>query len=176
MGYELIWQPFKQGWAVYSTVSCGFVAEGLKTPAEVANFIVGKNDYYFASSIEGQQLMARAEFRSRDEIVSKLDQEISEAKEMCWQELEEGRWEKKCLNADEVKRNLQSVRERLLERWDRGEIRPDPKAKEKLRSDWEIEAVKVLREGRLVIETMKCEITPEGLEYKGREVQGPERW
>lgn len=175
MGYELIWQPFKQGWAVYSTVSCGFVAEGLKTPSEVSDFIAGKNEYHFIST-EGQQLVARSEYRSRDEIVAKLDQEISGAKDMCWQELVEGQFRQRCLTADQVKHNLQSLKGRLLEGWDRGEIRPDPRAKEKLRSDWEAEALKVLREGKLVIETITCDITPDGLEYKGREIRGPERW
>lgn len=175
MGYELIWQPLKNGWGVYSTVVCDFVAEGLKSEEEVANLILERNDYY-KEVIEGKEFIAKAQFKSREEINSYFDRAIREAKDICWQTLEHERLKEECLPEEKVRQNLKNVYQSTLDRWDAGEIRPDPEAKEALRKEWIEEAQRIKQEGRLIIETLKCEITPEGLKVKGREIKGPEIW
>jgi hypothetical protein len=175
MGYDLIWQPFKQTWAIYSTVVCNIIAEGLKTPEEVADYIVGKDEYYF-TEIEGKKVPARALYKSRDDIIKYYKERIEDATDSCWNELTPTGWERKCTPKEQVKRNLEEGLRVELERWDSGETRPDPKAKEDLRKDWIEEAKKVRNEGRLIIDVTRCEITPRGFEIKGKDIIGPEKW
>jgi hypothetical protein len=177
MGYELIWQPLKQTWAIYSTVVCNIVAEGLKTPEEVAEYIVGPHEYYyFESETQGKKIQARCEFTSREQIINDYKKWIEHATDSCWDVLTPTGWEHKCTPKEEVVKTLQAALKRDLERWDRGEIRPDPKAKEDLRKDWIEEAKKVRNEGRLIIDVTRCEITPRGFEIKGKDIIGPEKW
>lgn len=47
MGYELVYNPRNGTWSIYSTVTMEFVAEGLRSPMEVAMTIVGSEQYEF---------------------------------------------------------------------------------------------------------------------------------
>lgn len=163
MGRELQWNPIKKQWDIWSSVTCSFV-DTAKSPEEVADKIIDRDYYLGEKAPDGREIIAVAEFKSREEIIDKLTRNISEAKDSCWQELTKEGWERKCLPADQVKRNLQSVLDRTLERWDKGEIKPDPKAKEELRNYWIQDAINARKENRRVSLVCELKITPSGAE------------
>jgi len=175
MGYELIWQPFKKGWAIYSTVSCSFQREGVKTPEEVADYIVGDNEYYF-TEIEGKRVVATAQFTSREQIVEHYRRWIEKAEDSCVNVLTPSGWRRECTPKEQVRENLRRLYQYTLRQWDNCEICPNPQAKEWLRQQWIQEAKRVRDEGVLTLGVTECEITPRGFEVKGRKTLGPERW
>lgn len=180
MAYKLIWQPFKKGWAIYSTVTCSFHKEGVKRPEEVADYIIGDHEYYFTETehptLGKIKVEARCQHTSREQIEDNYDKWIKDAEDSCVDVLTPTGWEKECTPKEQVKENLQRVKQDTLERWDRCEICPDPKAKESLQQHWIEEAKRVRDEGILTLGVTKCEITPRGFEVKGKEILGPERW
>lgn len=175
MGYELIWQPFKKGWGIYSTTTCSFHKEGVKTPEEVVDYIIGDHEYHFAE-IEGKKVVVRAEFTSRQQIIDQYEKWIRGAGDSCVNVLTPKGWQQECTPGEQVKQNLRHAYQQRLEQWNKCEICPDPKAKEELRRMWIEEAKRVRDEGRLTVDVTECEITPRGFEVKGEKILGPERW
>ena len=155
---ELDWDPIRNQWRIWSTVSCSFIGAA-NTPEQVADFIVGKDEYHYIE-VEGRQVVAKARYKSRDELVSRCKAEIEGAQETCWRELTPEGWRAKCVPAEQVRRNLENVCRRDLEAWDKCEICPDPKAKEAVRQSWIEDAKRAQEEKRRV--TLVCDVTPEG--------------
>lgn len=173
--YRLIYQPFKRGWGIYSTVTCSFQKEGVKTPEEVSDYIIGDKEYYFID-IEGRQVQAACEFTSREQIIERYKKWIENAEDSCVNVLTPRGWQRECTPKEQVKANLERGFSYALERWDKCQICPDPEAKRRLRDMWIEEANRVRDEGKLTLDVIECEITPKGFEVKGEKILGPERW
>lgn len=189
MGYELIWQPFRNGWAVWSTVVDEFVREGLQTPKEVADYILGNKEYYYLRDSVGnlryeknlrtglaEPVIATCQYLSRMDIVNHYTRSLGDVRELRIQELTEHGWKDVVTPAGQVRENLERAFAHDIERWEKGEIYPDLKAKEELRRYWVDEAERVKREGVMTISGVTLQITEEGLEHKGEFTKGPEIW
>ncbi|MBW2675727.1 MAG: hypothetical protein JRD89_20365 [Deltaproteobacteria bacterium] len=46
MGYELDWDPVKNEWRVWSTITCSFIGTA-KTPEEVADIVTEGKEFYY---------------------------------------------------------------------------------------------------------------------------------
>lgn len=164
MSYELVWQPISGTWSVWSTVVDDFIYKNLRTPEEVAEKILDNKEYYFTTDHEGNRIVAVAQFRSRQSIIDYFQRALADIKEIRVRVLGEHGWEEEVIPADQVKRNLEKAYKYDLEKWDSGEIQPNPEAKTVLRKEWIEEAERVRREGRVAISGTTFRITPEGLE------------
>lgn len=182
MGYELIWQPYKMGWAIWSTVVDAFLIEGVKSPEGVADYILGNKEYYYTGTEERNvfgaltPLIATCQFKSREDIIDYYSSAMSNIKDSSYQNWTEHGWETVTTPADTIYENLRKAYIYDIIEWDDGKTHPDPKAKEQVRQYWIKEAERVKREGVLTISGMTFQITEEGLEYKGKITKGPEIW
>ena len=183
MGYDLIWQPYKSGWAVWSTVVDAFVCEGIQTPEGVADFIIGNKEFYYLDRWEKnirtgveEQVIATCQYLSRMDIVNYYTRFLDDVHELRVKTLTEHGWEEQVTPAEQVRENLERSYAHAIQQWEAGKIYPDPKAKEEIRKYWIDEAERVKREGVLTISGMQFEISESGLEYKGEVTKGPEIW
>lgn len=188
MGYELIWQPYKNSWAVWSTIVDEFVREGIQTPDGVADFILGNEEFYYqhdeAGSIRYEKNLdgvmtpsiATCRYKSRMEIVDYYTRALGNVHESRTKTLTKHGWEEKVLSAEQVYNNLENAYIAAIKEWEAGKIFPDPKAKEEIKRYWIEEAERVKREGILTISGVTFKITDEGPEYGSEVTKGPEIW
>ena len=171
MGYEVVWNPKTSSWAVWSTVVDDFVAKGLSTPEAVAEYVVDDEPMYYCG--KDREMICKAEYTSRQQIIDYFELWIKNAKKSCHQERENGEWKEKCIDADTVRKNLTSVMDANIKRWDSGEMRPDPQAQQDSKAKWITEALAVKRGGQTGIDVTRFRMGSSGLEFEGEERKEP---
>lgn len=185
----LIWQPFRNGWAVWSTVVDAFVAEGIQTPEGVADYILNGEEYYYLRDSMGnlryeknlrtglmEPMIATCQYKSRTGIVDYYTRLLGDVKESRIHMLTEQGWVEEVTPVEQVRENLEKSFAHAIQEWEAGRIYPDDKAKEELRRGWIEEAERVKREGVLTISGITFKITGEGITPTGEVVKGPEIW
>lgn len=148
MGYEIVWNPIKKVWAIYSTVVDDYLESNLKTPDDVAKAIVGKDQHYFCNDH-----ICKAEFKTREEIINHYTNQINNAKDSCFTVIENATKDIICHTKKEIQFRAKELLQRDLLRWDNGEICPKPEATQQLIEKWKHEAERVKRENITAIET-----------------------
>lgn len=157
MGYELDWDEARRRWGVWNTVVCDFVGYA-STPEGVAGIITEGREFCFCPP-SPEEKARRVSLRAE---LARLEREAV-TRERPWAVISK--------QMESVKAELQRL-EKITERpmicaYYPGlapELKPDPKAREKVRHLWIEEANKAREEKRRV--TLVCEITPEMLQKK----------